>query len=166
MTRSRVDALPDYKFIRTIGEGTFSIVYKVQHIRSGKYFALKQLRHHYTTTEEVNSDDEVLLLTRVGIHPHIVTLHDLIFDSKEHTLSLVLDLNDCNLLDLIRGLPLPIETCLSLIRQLLSALQCLHSLLCCSFKIWEKPFYDDLAIYTHSSLSLASFCVNRTLIIK
>ena len=39
--------------LQVIGEGSFSIVYKAQNLKNNKVFAVKCLKHHFDSVEQV-----------------------------------------------------------------------------------------------------------------
>ena len=118
-----------YRLLAKKGEGTFSEVLKAQHIRSGKYVAMKCMKSSFESLEQVNSLREVQALRRVAGHPHIVKLHEVLFDESCQRLALVFELLDMNLYEAIRGRRhyLPEEKVAGWMHQLLSALEYLHS---------------------------------------
>lgn len=44
----------EYRLISKKGEGTFSEVLKAQSIKTGKYVAIKCMKNHFDTIEQVN----------------------------------------------------------------------------------------------------------------
>lgn len=45
----------EYRLISKKGEGTFSEVLKAQSIKTGKYVAIKCMKNHFDTIEQVSS---------------------------------------------------------------------------------------------------------------
>lgn len=129
MSHIRIDALSEYKCVGKIGEGSFSTVYKAQHLSSKQFYAIKVMKEGYRSLDQINRNEEINIMRRLGTHPNILTLHEVIFEPQSHKLSLVLDLMDCTILDLISGKrpPLPNEMILKLIWQLLNGLAHIHS---------------------------------------
>jgi renal tumor antigen len=64
----------EYKLISKKGEGTFSEVIKAQIIKTGKYVAIKRMRNHFDSIEQVNSLREIQALKRLSPHPCIIKL--------------------------------------------------------------------------------------------
>ena len=50
---TRAPALPEYRLIGKKGEGTFSEVLKAQCIKNGKYVAIKCMKNHFDSLEQV-----------------------------------------------------------------------------------------------------------------
>jgi len=48
-----------YRLIGKKGEGTFSEVLKAQSIKTGKYVAIKCMKNHFDTFEQVNNLREI-----------------------------------------------------------------------------------------------------------
>lgn len=49
----------EYRLISKKGEGTFSEVLKAQSIKTGKYVAIKCMKNHFDTIEQVNNLREI-----------------------------------------------------------------------------------------------------------
>jgi renal tumor antigen len=67
-----------YKLIKKKGEGTFSEVIAAQSLKSGKMVAIKCMKAHFSSLEQVNSLREIQALKRLSPHPNIVTLHEVL----------------------------------------------------------------------------------------
>lgn len=91
-----------YKFISKKGEGTFSEVIKAQTANS-KYVAIKRMKNHFESMEQVNNLREVQALKRLAPHQGIIKLLEVIFERSTGRLSLVFELMDMNIFELIRG---------------------------------------------------------------
>ena len=60
------------------GEGSFSEVFKAQNIQNGKYFAIKCMKNHFSSIDQVNNLREIQALRRLSPHPHIIQLIEVI----------------------------------------------------------------------------------------
>jgi len=92
-----------YRLISKKGEGTFSEVLKAQSIKTGKYVAIKCMKNHFNSLEQVNNLREIQALRRLSPHPHIVKLLEILYDEPTGRLGLVFELMDLNLYEWIRG---------------------------------------------------------------
>ena len=130
--RIRVEAINEYKIGKKIGEGTFSIVYVVQKKNSklGEKYAMKIIKDKYKSLDEVQKNEEIRVMNKIGHHNNIISLRDILFEPKQRQLALVMDLMEMNLLDLILPdmPPLSTENCLKLTYQLLKGLSYIHQL--------------------------------------
>lgn len=50
-----INFIIEYRLISKKGEGTFSEVLKAQSIKTGKYVAIKCMKNHFDTIEQVSS---------------------------------------------------------------------------------------------------------------
>ncbi|XP_063189094.1 MAPK/MAK/MRK overlapping kinase isoform X2 [Chroicocephalus ridibundus] len=127
-----------YKPIGKIGEGTFSDVLKTLSLRDGKYYACKHMKQHFESMEQVNKLREVQALRRLSPHPNILMLHEVVFlkfpyicffsDKKAGSLSLICELMDMNIYELIKGRrkPLPEKKIKNYMYQLCKSLDYIH----------------------------------------
>jgi len=92
-----------YRLISKKGEGTFSEVLKAQSIKSGKYVAIKCMKNHFDTIEQVNNLREIQALRRLSPHPQIIKLYEVLYDEPTGRLALVFELMDMNMYDAIKG---------------------------------------------------------------
>ncbi len=60
------------------GEGTFSEVLKAQSIKNGKCLAIKCMKNHFDSIEQVNSLREIQALRRLSPNPHIVKMYEVL----------------------------------------------------------------------------------------
>lgn len=67
-----------YKLLGRKGEGTFSEVLKAQSIKSGKFLAMKCMKHVFENIEQVNNLREIQALRRLSPHPNIVKLYEVL----------------------------------------------------------------------------------------
>eukprot|EP00079_Xenopus_tropicalis_P029025 XP_012824095.1 PREDICTED: MAPK/MAK/MRK overlapping kinase isoform X3 [Xenopus tropicalis] len=117
-----------YKTISKIGEGTFSEVLKTQSLQDGNFYACKKMKQQFKSAEQVNNLREVQALRRLSPHPNILTLCEVIFDRKSGGLSLICELMDMNIYELIRGRrhPLPQNKLRQYMYQLCKSLEHIH----------------------------------------
>eukprot|EP00700_Malawimonas_jakobiformis_P002338 EC723902.1.p1 GENE.EC723902.1~~EC723902.1.p1 ORF type:complete len:174 (+),score=20.40 EC723902.1:116-637(+) len=92
-----------YKLISKKGEGTFSEVLKAVAIKNGKYYAIKRMKNHFESIEQVNNLREIQALRRLSPHSNIIKLQEVIYDRTTGKLALVFELMDMNVYELIRG---------------------------------------------------------------
>ena len=92
-----------YRLIGKKGEGTFSEVLKAQGIKNGKYFAIKCMKNHFDSLDQVNNLREIQALRRLSPHPGIIKLCEVLYDQPTRRLALVFELMDMNIYELIRG---------------------------------------------------------------
>nr|CCA19145.1 serine/threonine protein kinase putative [Albugo laibachii Nc14] len=92
-----------YRLISKKGEGTFSEVLKAQNVKDEKYHAIKCMKNHFESLEQVNNLREIQALRRLSPHPHIIKLEEVLYDQPSGRLALVFELMECNLYELIRG---------------------------------------------------------------
>lgn len=92
-----------YRLIAKKGEGTFSEVLKAQNIRNQEYCAIKCMKNHFDSIEQVNNLREIQALQRLSPHPHVVTLFEVLYDRPSGRLALVFELMQMNFYELIRG---------------------------------------------------------------
>ena len=124
-----VDGMGEYQFVSKIGEGSFSKVFKVQHKKTKKTYAVKVIRDRYRSLEQVQRCDEIQVMLQIGRHPNIIGLHEVVFEPVNTRLSLVLDLMDMNLLDLMENKKITIDVpiALKLTCQILRGLAHIHA---------------------------------------
>ncbi|NWW46699.1 MOK kinase, partial [Pedionomus torquatus] len=99
----------EYKPVGKIGEGTFSDVLKALNLRDGKYYACKHMKQHFESMEQVNNLREIKALRRLSPHPNILMLHEVVFDKNAGSLSLICELMDMNIYELIKGMRKPLS---------------------------------------------------------
>ncbi|NWY62376.1 MOK kinase, partial [Chionis minor] len=118
----------EYKAVGKIGEGTFSDVLKMLSLRDGKYYACKHMKRHFESIEQVNNLREIQALKRLSPHPNILMLHEVVFDKKAGSLSLICELMDMNIYDLIKGMrkPLPEKKIRNYMYQVCKSLDYIH----------------------------------------
>eukprot|EP00742_Colponemidia_sp_Colp-10_P000619 GILJ01000677.1.p1 GENE.GILJ01000677.1~~GILJ01000677.1.p1 ORF type:complete len:552 (+),score=78.06 GILJ01000677.1:158-1813(+) len=92
-----------YRLIAKKGEGTFSEVIKSQSIKTGKYCAIKCMKNHFDSIDQVNNLREIQALRRLSPHPNIIKLLEVLYDEPTGRLALVFELMDMNMYECIRG---------------------------------------------------------------
>ena len=92
-----------YRLISKKGEGTFSEVLKAQSIKNGKYLAIKCMKNHFDSIDQVNNLREIQALRRLSPHPNIIKLYEVLYDQPTGRLALVFELMDMNIYEHIRG---------------------------------------------------------------
>jgi len=92
-----------YKLLGKKGEGTFSEVLKAQDIKTGKHVAIKCMKNHFDSVDQVNRLREIQALRRLSPHANIIKLHEVLYDRSTGRLALVFELMEMNIYELIRG---------------------------------------------------------------
>ncbi len=120
--------MKEYRFIKKLGEGTFSEVFKAQDKKTGTMVAMKCMKSSFSSKEQVNNLKEIQSLKRLSAHANVVQLHDIIFDEATGRLALVFELMDQNMYESIKGKKnyLPEKKIQSYMYQLLKALDYMH----------------------------------------
>jgi len=103
-------------------------VLKAQNVKDGKYHAIKCMKNHFDSIDQVNNLREIQALRRLSPHQHIITLEEVLYDQPTGRLALVFELMDANLYELIRGRRHYLNTSLvrSYMFQLVRALHHMH----------------------------------------
>jgi renal tumor antigen len=91
--------------IRKLGEGTFSEVLKAQSLRNGQNVAIKCMKSHFDSIDQVNNLREIKALQRLYPHPHIIQLIEILYDEPTGRLALVFELMEQNMYEAIKGRP-------------------------------------------------------------
>lgn len=92
-----------YRLVSKKGEGTFSEVLKAQSIKTGKSYAIKCMKNHFDSVEQVNNLREIQALRRLAAHPNMIKLHEVLYDEPTGRLALVFELMEMNLYEAIKG---------------------------------------------------------------
>lgn len=92
-----------YRLISKKGEGTFSEVLKAQSIKTSKSYAIKCMKNHFDSVDQVNNLREIQALRRLAGHPNIIKLHEVLYDEPTGRLALVFELMEMNLYEAIKG---------------------------------------------------------------
>jgi len=74
----RIFIIKEYKLISKKGEGTFSEVLKAQCVKTGQYVAIKRMRSHFDSIEQVNNLREIQALRRLSNNPGIIKLMEVL----------------------------------------------------------------------------------------
>ncbi|XP_026881649.2 MAPK/MAK/MRK overlapping kinase isoform X3 [Electrophorus electricus] len=146
--------MDNYKTVKKIGEGTFSEVVRVQNLKDGKYYACKTMKQSVNSLEQAHNFREVQAMKILSPHPNILQLHELIFDQDTRTLSLICELMEMNIYELIRGrqVPLAENKVKHYIYQLCKALDHMHS-----NGIFHRDVKPENILIKHDVLKLADF---------
>lgn len=73
-----VQLLLEYRLISKKGEGTFSEVLKAQSIKTGQLTAIKCMKHHFDSLEQVMNLREIQALRKLSPHPQIIKLLEIL----------------------------------------------------------------------------------------
>ncbi|XP_035780380.1 serine/threonine-protein kinase PrkC-like isoform X2 [Anopheles albimanus] len=99
--------LKGYKILEFIGRGAFSNVFCVRDRELGTYFAAKQLSEEIENAEDIANLPEVSLIRRIGTHPNVLNIVDVIYENKR--LTIIMDLMDINLYEYITARKRPLS---------------------------------------------------------
>lgn len=122
-----VDFKNNFVLDRKLGEGSFSVVFKVKDKSNGKCYAAKKLLKSYTADDIVDCA-ELRTLQRLEYHPNVLSIIDYVHDPNDGTLILILDLMDMSLYDFIkdRKKTLSEKRCKNYLYQMALGLQHIH----------------------------------------
>ncbi|KAM6964976.1 MAPK/MAK/MRK overlapping kinase [Aplochiton taeniatus] len=120
---------PEYKIIKKIGEGTFAVVVKAKYVKDGKHYACKTLKQVFLSSEHAFNLREVQTMRKLNPHPNILQLHSIIFEHSTGSLSLICELMEMNVYEMIRTLKFPMQESLihNYMYQLCKSLDHMHS---------------------------------------
>jgi len=143
-----------YRLIGKKGEGTFSEVLKAQCIKNGKYMAIKCMKNHFDSLDQVNNLREIQALRRLSPHPGIIKLAEVLYDQPTGRLALVFELMDMNIYELIRGRRhyLPEGRVKGYMYQLLKSMDHMHR-----NGIFHRDIKPENILITDDELKLADF---------
>ncbi|OMJ85934.1 hypothetical protein SteCoe_12637 [Stentor coeruleus] len=143
-----------YRLISKKGEGTFSEVLKAQNIRTGKFVAIKCMKNHFNTIEQVNSLREIQALRRLSPHPQIIKLLEILYDEPTGRLALVFELMELNMYEWIKGRKhyLPESKVKFYIYQLLKSIDHMHR-----NTIFHRDIKPENVLLSEEILKLADF---------
>ena len=86
--------MENFEILKTIGEGTYSTVYKVRRITDNQIYALKKVRiENLSYKEKENSLNEVRILASVR-SPYIISYKESFIDEIDQTLCIVMEFAD------------------------------------------------------------------------
>ncbi|CAI2359391.1 unnamed protein product [Moneuplotes crassus] len=87
-------SLKDFEVLKTIGEGSYSKVYKVKRISDNEIYALKKVKiNGLKEKEKRNAFNEVRILASIN-HPNIIAYKEAFFDEALNTLNIVMEFAD------------------------------------------------------------------------
>jgi hypothetical protein len=123
-----IPAIASYRIKKKIGEGSFGLIYLVQHQQKRDYVALKVMKPEIAAQEEMRQRflHEIAVAHKLR-HPHIVRLID--YGSAGWTFYFTMDYCEAgSLWDLIkqRGGKLPLRHAVPIMRQVLQAMAYVH----------------------------------------
>lgn len=124
----------DYEILEKLGDGAYSIVYKVKRLSDKIIYALKKVRiSKLKDKEKRNALNEIRILASIN-HPNIIAYKEAFFDETTQSLCLVMEYADGgDLLEKIRlyqkkGCYMSESFIWSMLIQLIRGLKCLHDL--------------------------------------
>ena len=91
----------NYRILSKKGEGTFSEVMRAVHLLKNEHYAIKFMKKNFDSIEQVNKLFEIQALRKLEGHPHIVQLHEVLFEN--HRLAMVFELMDMNVYEAIKN---------------------------------------------------------------
>jgi renal tumor antigen len=143
-----------YKLIAKTGEGTFSEVIKAQFIKTGRMAAIKCMKSHFESEDQVNNLREIQALRRLSPNPNIVKLLEVLYDQPTGRLALVFELMEMNIYELIRGRRqyLPEARVRHLMYQLVKAMDHMHRQ-----GIFHRDIKPENILVSNDELKLADF---------
>jgi len=84
----------DFEIVSKIGEGAYSMVYKVRRLIDGNIYALKKVKLiNLSEKERKNALNEVRLLASIK-SKYVISYREAFFDEKDNTLSMVMEYAD------------------------------------------------------------------------
>jgi len=143
-----------YRVLGKKGEGTFSEVLRAQCTKNGKFVAIKCMKNHFDSVEQVNRLREIQALRRLSPHPHVIKLYEILYDRSTGRLALVFELMDMNIYELIRGRRqyVPEDKILHFMYQLVKAMDHLHR-----NGIFHRDIKPENVLISGDTLKLADF---------
>jgi eukaryotic-like serine/threonine-protein kinase len=115
-----------YEIIKELGRGGFGIVYEAHDTQLKRTVALKVLHpYHADPTFVQRFEREARIAARFN-HPNIVTIHEVGEVAGQHYLAMAY-VEGQTLAELLKNGPLPVEQVLTIIKQVASALDTIHT---------------------------------------
>ena len=74
MNSKKTFIIIEYRFIKKLGEGTFSEVFRAQSLKTGRDVAIKCLKGTFNNRDKVNEMKEIQALNKLSSHPNIISL--------------------------------------------------------------------------------------------
>jgi len=129
-------------------------VLKAQSIKTGKYVAIKCMKTHFNSLDQVNNLREIQALRRLSPHPNVVKLLEILYDEPTGRLALVFELMEQNLYEWIRGRKqhFPESKVKSHMYQLAKALEHMHR-----NGIFHRDIKPENVLLADDALKLADF---------
>lgn len=143
-----------YKLLGKKGEGTFSEVLKAQDIKTNKLVAIKCMKNHFDSVEQVNRLREIQALRRLSPNANIIKLHEVLYDRSTGRLALVFELMDMNIYEMIKGRRqyLADDKILHYMYQLMKGIDHMHR-----NGIFHRDIKPENVLVLNDSLKLADF---------
>ena len=143
-----------YRLLSKKSEGTFSEVLKAQSLKTGKLVAIKCMKSHFTSLEQVNNLREIQALRRLSPHDNIVKFLEILYDEPTGRLALVFELMDLNLYEWTKGRRhyFPESKIRKFMFQLLTAVEHMHS-----NGIFHRDIKPENVLVAEGTLKLADF---------
>lgn len=143
-----------YNILGKKGEGTFSQVLHAQHVKTGKYVAIKCMRNVFDGLEQVNRLREIQALRRLSPHGNIIQLLEVLYDNDTGKLALVFELMDMNMYELVgkRDTYLPSNLVKSYMYQMCKSMAHMHR-----NGIFHRDIKPENLLITNDRLKLADF---------
>ncbi|KAJ3076342.1 hypothetical protein HDU98_003924 [Podochytrium sp. JEL0797] len=91
--------LDKYEIVKELGQGTFGSVLMAHNTKTGETVAIKQIKNKIENWDQLR---EVKALARLGTHPNIIHLKEVIRDHQADELHYVFEFMDGNLFDKMR----------------------------------------------------------------
>ncbi|KAI9190588.1 kinase-like domain-containing protein [Polychytrium aggregatum] len=158
------DSVHAYGKIGRIGEGTYGVVYKARHLKSGQIWALKKIRMELETDGLPISSIREIALLRSLHHDNIVRVHDVIVGTELDSIFMVMEFCEYDMAHLMDNFinmgpspgykPAHVK-CLML--QLLKGLEYLHN----NFIIHRDLKLSNLLLTSTGILKIADFGLAR-----
>ncbi|XP_011298392.1 MAPK/MAK/MRK overlapping kinase-like [Fopius arisanus] len=147
--------LKKYKVIQKIGEGSFSEVLKCQDRVTGFVYAGKRLKSTYQSLNEILDSPEVIAMRKISRHPNILYMIECHYDSLPGKVTLMFELMDMSLYDLIRsrkGRVIQEVKAKFFLYQLLKGLDHLHK-----YGIFHRDIKPENILVKGNTMKLADF---------